>query len=175
MKKFLLSCAACAVAFGAGIEVSDAYAKTTMPGMAQTAIFMHIANSGDKPVKLIGAKSDLGAITELNDHKAGEDGSMAMIKVDSFEVPANGTFDLVPMGPHVMVLQLHGAVDESTTSNLTLEFDDGTVVELKDIGSKALDMGGMHGHGGHGDMHGHGAHGDMHGHGVPEAGKIATH
>ncbi|MDH5680012.1 MAG: copper chaperone PCu(A)C [Spirochaetota bacterium] len=75
------------------------------PGMKVTGGFVKLENPNNSPVKLISAESDICEATELHE-MIHEKNVMKMKKVDSIEVPANGTMDLKPGGYHLMFINL---------------------------------------------------------------------
>ncbi len=142
MKKSLF-CAlfASAVLVGANaadVEIEGAFAKATPPNAKNSAVFFTIKNNGDKDVSVVGGSNTLSEFTELHTHIS-EDGMMKMVKVESFKVPAHGSFELKPGGPHVMLIGLKKAgVKEGDSVDLVLDFDDGTSMELKGVKARKL-------------------------------------
>lgn len=121
------------------VEIKEPYVKQTAPGMKNTAIFMEIKNNSDKTIKLINAKEHtLGGVTEIHTHLKQDDGSMKMVKIPFIEIEPNSSTLLKPKSYHVMVIGIDNAVESDTKANLTLEFDNGEKVEIKDIISKEI-------------------------------------
>lgn len=121
------------------VEIKEPYVKQTAPGMKNTAIFMEIKNNSDKTIKLINAKEHtLGGVTEIHTHLKQDDGSMKMVKIPFIEIEPNSSTLLKPKSYHVMVIGIDNAVKSDTKVSLTLEFDNGEKVEVKDIISKEI-------------------------------------
>lgn len=121
------------------VEIKEPYVKQTAPGMKNTAIFMEIKNNSDKTIKLINAKEHtLGGVTEIHTHLKQDDGSMKMVKIPFIKIEPNSSTLLKPKSYHVMVIGIDNAVKSDTKANLTLEFDNGEKVEVKDIISKEI-------------------------------------
>ena len=70
------------LANAADIEISNIYAKATLPGAKNTALFFEIKNYTNKPVKLIGTSSPAAAISEIHTHQEVDD----MKKIIQIEV-----------------------------------------------------------------------------------------
>ncbi|MDO5045477.1 copper chaperone PCu(A)C [Campylobacter sp.] len=149
MKKTLSALALATVfciANAADIEVSNAFAKATPPNVKNSAAFMDIKNNTDKPIKLIAANSNISKTTELHTHKH-VDGMMQMIQVDDIEIPAKSEVNLKPGGLHVMFMNIFAPVKEGDKIDVTLEFDNGSKIELKDVVAKpVMKKEGMHKH-----------------------------
>ncbi|WP_169940669.1 copper chaperone PCu(A)C [Campylobacter sp. RM15925] len=140
MKKMALFCAltlAFCVANAADIEVSNAFAKATPPHVKNSAAFMDIKNNTDKNIKLIAASSNISKTAELHTHKHAE-GMMQMIQVDDIEIPAKSEVSLKPGGLHVMFMNIFAPVKDGDKIDITLEFDNGSKVELKDVIAKPV-------------------------------------
>ncbi|QKG28790.1 copper chaperone PCu(A)C [Campylobacter sp. RM16187] len=140
MKKTLSALALVATfcaANAADIEVSNAFAKATPPHVKNSAAFMDIKNNTDKAVKLIAASSNISKTAELHTHKHA-DGMMQMIQVDDIEIPAKSEVSLKPGGLHVMFMNIFAPVKEGDKIDVTLEFDNGSKIELKDVVAKPV-------------------------------------
>lgn len=135
MKKLLILPFLAGILGAGDIEVSNSFVKITPPNMKQTAIFMDIKNNSDKEISLIDANTSLSSVTELHTHiKDGE--MMKMIKVPDIEIPAHGETNLKPGGLHIMVFDLNSSVDENTTANVWLKFDNNETMLIENIPSK---------------------------------------
>ena len=64
MKKLmaaLLLAGACQTAFAAGIDIDNAWARTTVPGMSMGGVFMEIENEGKADDVLLGGSTPVAA------------------------------------------------------------------------------------------------------------------
>lgn len=137
MKKLLILPFLAGILGAGDIEVSNSFVKITPPNMKQTAIFMDIKNNSDKEISLIDANTSLSSVTELHTHiKDGE--MMKMIKVSDIKIPAHGETNLKPGGLHIMVFDLNSSVDENTTANVWLKFDNNETMLIENIPSKKV-------------------------------------
>ncbi len=137
MKKLLILPFLAGILGAGDIEVSNSFVKITPPNMKQTAIFMDIKNNSDKEISLIDANTSLSSVTELHTHiKDGE--MMKMIKVSDIKIPAHGEANLKSGGLHIMVFDLNSSVDENTTANVWLKFDNNETMLIENIPSKKV-------------------------------------
>lgn len=124
-----------------GIEVSDAWARTS-PSMASAgAAYMAITNSGDVDDALIGASVDadiagsveihetvaMGSDTTMGD--TGTDtttggGMMTMQPVERVIIPAGESIALEPGGYHLMFLDLVAPLEAGEDLSITLTFEE---------------------------------------------------
>ncbi len=136
MKKILFLFAFCIGAFGADVEINDIYARASIAGVPNSAVFMNITNKENKVIKLISASSLASKKAELHTHVK-ENEMMKMVKVEDFEIAPNETLELKPGGNHIMLLGLKNELKAGDKIDLKLEFE-GQSVELKDIIVKDL-------------------------------------
>ncbi|GAB4270566.1 MAG: copper chaperone PCu(A)C [Pararhodobacter sp.] len=155
-----LAAAAAAVAMPAfacdGFSVTDAYARSSTMMSQSGAAFMVFHNAGDADCRVVGARSDIAERTELHTHLADANGVMRMVEVEEgFVVPAAGEHALARGGDHVMFMGLNRPMEQGSTFELTLVFEDGsefaTEVTVDNERMPMQRMGQMHGHG---QMHG---------------------
>ena len=121
-KKLILGALALSFAFGGDIEVLDPYARTSMPGVLNSAAFMIIKNNSDKDINLISAQTDKSNVTELHTH-IHTNGMMQMQKVDFIKIPAKSQTHLKPGSDHIMLMNLPNPIKEGDKININLKFD----------------------------------------------------
>lgn len=129
MKILALASFAIATLFAADITIENPYAKEVAPSMKNSAAFMKIKNSSDKPIYLLSATSDVSKITELHTHEM-KNGMMSMHQVEKIEVPAKGEVALKPMGYHIMLIDLNKSIKDGESINLDLKFSDGENIKV---------------------------------------------
>ena len=112
---------------GDGISVSGPWVRQSPPGASVTAAYMVIGNSSASADELLGVSCDCSASASLHVTEMRE-GSMAMRKVASIEVPPGGSAILSPGGPHVMLEGLSGDIKESV--DLKLRFRSGAEISV---------------------------------------------
>ncbi|QFT64273.1 copper chaperone PCu(A)C [Roseivivax sp. THAF30] len=146
-----------ASAAAAEITVSDAYIRSATPSAPTGAAFMVIENTGDAPMRLVTAASEIATRVELHTHNEAENGMMQMVEIeDGIEIAPGATHELARGGDHVMFMGLNDPLIQGETVPVTLGFEDGTEVSLDimvDRERQDMDHGAMD----HGDMN----HGDM--------------
>jgi periplasmic copper chaperone A len=102
------------------VTVSNAWAKTTVPGGKVSAAYMDIRST--TPVKLLKAETSIAGNVEIHNMKM-NDGVMEMKAVDAIDVPANKTVSLKPGGYHVMLMMLAASINKGDTVPIKLTFE----------------------------------------------------
>jgi len=126
MKHILIAALAWASAGSAlaQVDVTSAWARSTVPGQGGTGAFMTIvAKEGGK---LVGVASPVAGVVELHE-MAMENNVMKMRAIPSLDLPAGREGQLNPGGYHVMLLDLKRPlkVGEKVKIELRLETRDG--------------------------------------------------
>ena len=106
----------------AGVEVSGAWARATMPGQKVAGVYMQLRS--DTPAKLVGVKSASAKSAELH-RMSHEGGVMKMRRVDALDLPAGKTVALEPGGYHVMLLDIKRPLAAGEHVNVILVIDEG--------------------------------------------------
>ena len=110
--------------FTAGdISVSGAFSRATLPSAKSGGGFMTLSNAGTTPDRLIGARTDSAARSEI--HQMTMDGDMMkMNEVEGgLEIPPGGTVTLEPGGFHIMMMGLKQPLRPNSCLDLTLSFE----------------------------------------------------
>ncbi|MFW2543873.1 copper chaperone PCu(A)C [Primorskyibacter sp. 2E107] len=116
----------------ADIIVTDAYARTSMPGAKTGAAFMVIENTGEMPDQLIDVRSDIAVKVELHTHQDQGGGVMKMVHVEEgFAIPAGGSHALARGGDHVMFMGLSAPMVQGETVPVTLVFEKAGEVQVE--------------------------------------------
>ncbi len=110
----------------AEIMVHDVTARLGI-GDRPGVMFAMLHNKGAASA-VVSAQSRSFERIELHTHQHGENGMMRMVKVDAFEIAANGMLKLQPGGDHLMLFGYRGASGDEVT--VTLNFADGRTVDL---------------------------------------------
>jgi len=104
-----------------GIEIKDAWVRTSVQGQKATGAFMNItAKDG---AKLVGVSSPLAGLGEVHEMKM-EGDVMKMRAIAALDLPAGKTVALKPGGFHVMLMDLKTPLKKDSTIPLTLRFKD---------------------------------------------------
>lgn len=142
MKKLFLATLLTVVSLIASdIEIKDAYARATPPGLPNSAAFMTITNHSMSDVSLVSIKTNLANAAELHTHDM-KNGVMKMYQVPKIDIKAHSNTVLKPGGFHIMLLGLKNkplAVGQKV--DLTLIFSDKKEINIS-IPVKTV-MGGM--------------------------------
>lgn len=156
MKKFATLLAAAFLSLGALSATADAHeqklgdlvlhhawSRATPGGAKSGAAYVEIENTGNEPDQLIGASSDVAAMTEV--HQMSMDGGMMTMKpAGAVDIPAHGKVELKPHGLHVMLMGLKKPLAEGDTFVVTLTFAKAGSVDLQVVVGKVDDMGEEH-------------------------------
>ena len=102
------------------VAVYQVWAKTTVPGSAVSAAYMHIKST--KSVKLLKVESAIAGMVEIHSMKM-EGGVMEMNAVDAVDIPANQAVELKPGGFHVMLMNVKRPISDGDKVPLTLTFE----------------------------------------------------
>jgi copper(I)-binding protein len=131
--------------FADGIMVSDAYARSAVPGAKTGAAFMQIMNRSGEDDRLLSVSSSIAKRVELHTHKELGDGVMKMMHVEEgFPIPAGGMHGLARGGDHVMFMGLNQDLIQGESVEVTLTFEKaGDVVVQVPVDLERQDHGGM--------------------------------
>lgn len=139
LKRFIAGCASVAfflvvvaplVAADGKIMVTEPFARETPPNAKVGGAFMTITNHGDAN-RLIGARSKSAGMVQIHNHTMDDQGVMRMREVEGgLPVGHHETVTLEPGGLHVMLINLKAPLKKGETVSLTLEFEDGTDLEV---------------------------------------------
>lgn len=113
----------------ADIEVSAAYVRGLPPGVANTAAYMTLRNTGSEAVELTGARSSIAASVMLHD-TMNHDGMLHMMHVERVSIPAHGEITLASGGLHLMLMQLQEHPAAGSEVELLLQFSDGSELSV---------------------------------------------
>jgi periplasmic copper chaperone A len=108
----------------ADLEVENAWVRGLPPGVANTAAFMTLRNTGSVELVLTGAESPLAASVSLHG-TMNHDGVLHMMEVTSLAIPAGGVLRLESGGTHLMLEGIGATLVPGTEVALTLLFSGG--------------------------------------------------
>lgn len=111
----------------AGLTLVDGWVKAADSGMS--AAFGVLENPTDADLAVVGVSSPVSSQMQLHETVV-VDGAMKMQQVDSFTVPAGGTFVLEPGGSHLMFMDLTTPVAPGDDVDLTLDLADGSTYSV---------------------------------------------
>lgn len=113
----------------AGITITDPWVKAAESGM--TAGFGLLHNAGDEDLRLVAASTPAAESVELHETVDNGSGGTVMQEIDGgFLIAAGDTLVLEPGGNHLMLIGLTAPIVPGDEVVFTLEFDDGSTVEL---------------------------------------------
>lgn len=103
-----------------GVQVTEAWARATVPGQKVAGAYMQIKSAMD--ARLVGVASPVAGSAEVHWMKM-EDGTMRMRAIDALDLPAGKAVELAPGGYHIMLFQLKQPLVAGERVALTLEFE----------------------------------------------------
>ena len=109
----------------AELVVEDAWVRGLPPGVANTAAYMTLHNTGSEDIVLTGAVSPVAGRVQLHD-TMDHGGMLHMAHVDTLTIPAGGDVKLATGGLHLMLMELTAMPAPGTDVELTLQFADGS-------------------------------------------------
>lgn len=125
MKKLmaaLMFAGVCQMAAAAGMDVENAWARTTVQGMSMGGTFMQIKNETKADDALVGGSTPVAAKVEIHTH-VNDNGVMRMREVEGgMPLPKGQTAELKPGSYHVMLMGLKAPLTEGQKFPLTLKF-----------------------------------------------------
>ena len=102
---------------GSGIEISDAWARATVPGQQVASVYLQIRSA--TPARVIRVTSPGAKAAEI--HSMTEQGGvMKMRRLDGLDLPAGQTVKLAPGGNHIMLLDIRKPLQPGERVRLTL-------------------------------------------------------
>jgi hypothetical protein len=99
------------------IEVTDAWARATMPGQTVAGVYMRIKST--LRARLVGVNSPAAKAAEVHSMRH-EGGVMKMRKLEFLDLPAGETIALDPGGNHVMLFDIRRPLQPGEHVKLTL-------------------------------------------------------
>ncbi len=125
----LIACSAAAFAQADKLDVSNAWARPTLPGQTAGGGYLSIQNKGGAD-KLLAASADIAKSVEL--HTMSMDGEvMRMRQLDALDIPAGKTVELKPGGLHIMFIGLKEPLKVGASFPLTLRFEKAGEVKVR--------------------------------------------
>jgi copper(I)-binding protein len=104
------------------VTIENAWSRATPPGAKVGAGYFTIRNQSAVPDRLLGAASPAAARVET--HIVEKQGDiLRMREVKGYAVPAKGSFELKPGGPHLMLVDIKAPLREGDKVPLTLKFE----------------------------------------------------
>jgi copper(I)-binding protein len=110
-----------ALAAFAQVEVTDAWARATVPGQTATGAYFTIKAASD--AKLVAVSSPAAKVAEVHEMKM-DGGVMTMRAIERLDLPAGKPVALTPNGYHVMLMGLAKPLKQGEAVPLTLVVED---------------------------------------------------
>jgi copper(I)-binding protein len=104
------------------LTVTDAWARTTPPGISMGVVYFTIRNDSSKSDRLLKLKTPVASSAEVHETKVVE-GVARMREVSVLHVAAGERVEFSPGGKHVMLMGLKKPLVEGQTFELELLFE----------------------------------------------------
>lgn len=111
------------------VRIEGSYARETIPGTNISSAYMKVINTSTKPLRLVGASSQISERIELHEHTM-TNGMMRMRQKDSVDIPVNQEVIFQPSGLHLMIFDLKQPLKSTENVVITLHFDDKSSVNV---------------------------------------------
>jgi periplasmic copper chaperone A len=106
----------------AQVQVDKPWVRATAPGAQVAAGYLVIRNQGAAADRLVSASSPAAGKVELHVN-INDNGVMKMREVPGYDVPARGSFELKPGGPHLMLTDIKRPFREGEKVPVKLKFE----------------------------------------------------
>lgn len=104
------------------VDITDAWARATVPGQMATGAFMTLtAKTGSK---LVSISSPVAGVAEVHEMTMNGDVMQMRAVPGGLDLPAGKRVELKPGGYHVMLMDLNVALKKDSTLPMTLVFKD---------------------------------------------------
>jgi len=125
--------------WAAGISVTDAWVRATVPGQKVSGGYLQIQSDTD--ARLIGVSSAAVPRVEMHEMKM-EGDVMRMREVQAIDLPKGQTVSLEPGGFHLMLLNLKKPIAAGDVIPFTLVVESGGKKQRIEVKAEARAMGG---------------------------------
>lgn len=115
-------------------------AKVTIPlaGVQAPHVFVRLQNTGDKPVSLVGATSNVAEQVVIMQTQPARPNAPKIIP--SLLLPAKTLVDLHKAGPYLLLKGLKASLQTGDQLHLQLSFSDNTRIEVTAVAKSAFDQ-----------------------------------
>ncbi|MBV8380656.1 MAG: copper chaperone PCu(A)C [Paucibacter sp.] len=125
MNKLYVATLLAGLALGAqaqSVEVTQAWARATVPGQSATGVFAHFKAPVD--ARLVGVSTPAAGIAQVHEMKMVGDVMQMRELEGGLALPAGQEVALTPGGQHIMLMQLHQALPVGSKVPVELRFVD---------------------------------------------------
>ncbi|HNS86027.1 MAG TPA: copper chaperone PCu(A)C [Parvularculaceae bacterium] len=131
-----LSCEAKA---GGGASVENAWIRAQADESAMTAAYFSLCNSGMEPIVLTGLSTPVAGMAELHETRRDETGVVSMAPTGDITLAPGERVMFEPGGKHAMLMSLAGAIRSGDAATLTLQFADGSSLDIEAVVKSAAE------------------------------------
>lgn len=147
MKKFLLPLFVLfpSLAYASGLMIMDPWVPLAPPNAKAHAAYVTLHNHGQDPKVLVSASSANYKMSHIHISEE-KNGIATMSMVEQVEIPADGLLSLEPGSFHIMLMGPKSPVSVGDEIPITLDFADGSSVEMMAVVKKRKSSGHDHKH-----------------------------
>lgn len=115
-----------------GAKIENPYAYATAASQKNGVILLTIHNNTDTDMRMthVRVSPDIADRAELHTHIMDGD-TMMMRQVDGYDISARNYLTLIPMGDHIMLMDLSAPLKIGDVLDVTLGFEDGNTKQIE--------------------------------------------
>ena len=113
------------------LKITDVWTTPALTKNANLAVYMHIENTHEMPVSIIGAETADAEHSMIHQTSTDKDGTSHMEHLMQLDIPAHGSVDFKPGSTHVMLMGLKKQFKQGDSFPLTLEVAKGEPVQVQ--------------------------------------------
>ncbi|WP_394788809.1 copper chaperone PCu(A)C [Rhodoferax sp.] len=115
--------------YAQGVEVSNAWVRTSVQGQKATGAFMTL--TAKEATKLVSISTPIAGVAEVHEMKMAGDVMKMRALPGGLDLPAGKAVSLTPGNYHIMLMDLKAALPKDSTVPMTLLFKDAKGAESK--------------------------------------------
>jgi hypothetical protein len=123
--------ASCAASDSGKPTASGAWIREQADASGMTAAYFTLCNASASPVTLTGLSTPAAGLVELHNTTRDNDGVVSMAPTGDIVIAPGESLVFEPGGQHAMLMSLTGPIKSGDASSLTLQFSDGSTLEVE--------------------------------------------
>ncbi|MCB2112965.1 MAG: copper chaperone PCu(A)C [Parvularculaceae bacterium] len=135
----------CEAREGAAPTAQGAWMREQADASAMSAAYFTLCNSSTAPIVLTGVSTPIAGVTEIHETTRDENGVVSMAPAGEIELAPGELVAFEPGGKHVMLMSLPAPIAPGERAALTLEFADGTSIEVEALAKSLAEAAAMKG------------------------------
>ena len=111
-------------------EISDIFARATLPNAPTGAVYLSLSNMGEEPDRLVSGTTSVAKDVQIHSMTMKDDVMQMRQLVDGIEIAPGEIHTFEPSGLHIMLIEVQQPLIEGETFILTLEFEHSGEIEI---------------------------------------------